>query len=174
MPKIYTKTGDKGMTTLYDMSRVYKADSVFDILGELDELNVRVGKLAILVPVDSFLRDIQRILLNIGSDFATPASNKREKIVEITEADIKVLEDKIDMMDSKLPKLTVFVLPGVGLNDIVAHEARVCCRKVERQAWAIRDRVGYVKDETFRYLNRLSDFFFVYARYLSGGKEEKR
>ena len=174
MPKIYTKTGDKGSTTLYDMSRVSKADSIFDILGGLDELNVYIGKLCVFVPVDTFLREIQRKLLDIGSDFATPASNKREKIVEISEADIKALEDKIDMMESKLPKLTVFVLPGVALNDVAAHEARVCCRKVEREAWRIRDKVGYVKDETFRYLNRLADFFFVYERYLSCGKEIRR
>jgi len=176
MSRLYTKTGDKGFTTLYDMRRVSKTEIVFEVLGDLDELSAYIGQLCSIVndKESKFLRYIQSFLLDIGSNFAT--TTRRDKIRVTTVDDIKSLENAIDFYDSKSPKLTEFILPGVNPKDSIAHICRSVCRRAERNMWKLKNEydVFYVENETFHYINRLSDFFFAYARYLSEGKEFKR
>ena len=177
MSKLYTKTGDKGFTTLYDMRRVSKTEIVFDVLGDLDELSANVGYLCSygLNEQDTkFLRYIQSFLLYIGSNFAT--TTRRNNIRTTTIEDVKKIENAIDFYDSKSPKLTEFILPGVNTKDSIAHICRCISRRIERNMWKLKNayEIFYVEDETFYYVNRLSDFFFAFARYLSDGKEFKR
>ena len=175
MSRLYTKTGDKGFTTLYDMRRVPKKDDVFMILGSLDELSAYIGLLCSceLTQSDiSILRGIQNHLLNIGSNFAT--TTKRDKIVKMSKENVAEMEALIDTYDSKSTKLTEFILPGSNRNDSVAHICRSICRRAELYMWRIHDDDFYVEQETFHYVNRLSDFFFAFARYLSNGKEIRR
>lgn len=182
MPKLYTKVGDSGMSSLYDMRNVSKADWVFKVLGDFDELSAHIGLLCCKLPDDfspqiTYLRRIQSMLLNFGSNFAT--MHNREKIVKTTEADVKNIENEIDFLDGSCPKLTEFILPGIGETDSIAHVCRAVCRRAERNVWTLKDLGDEtpVEKETFQYLNRLSDYFFALARFLvykSGKKEIKR
>jgi len=178
MSKLYTKTGDKGYTSLYDMRRVPKTNLIFDVLGDLDELSAYIGQLCSYITSEqdlNFLRKIQTNLLDIGSDFAT--KNRRNNIKIMTQKDIVEIENAIDYYDSKSPKLTEFILPGVNTKDSLAHVCRSVSRRVERNMWKVKDDFEenfYVEKETFHYINRLSDFFFAFARYLSEGKETTR
>lgn len=177
MSRLYTKTGDKGFTTLYDMRRVPKTEMVFDVLGDLDELSAHIGHLCSSGLNDEdikFLRYVQSFLLDIGSNFAT--TTRRNNIKITTLEDVKKVENAIDFYDSKSPKLTEFILPGVNIKDSIAHICRSVSRRVERNMWKLKNEYEtfYVEDETFQYINRLSDFFFAFARYLSDGKEFKR
>lgn len=177
MSKLYTKTGDKGYTNLYDMRRVPKSNLIFDVLGDLDELSAHIGQLcSYSLPQQdlNFLRKIQTNLLDIGSDFAT--KTRRNNIKIMTHADVVEIENAIDYYDSKSPKLTEFILPGVNAKDSSAHVCRSVSRRVERNMWKSKDddKDFYVQKETFHYINRLSDFFFAFARYLSEGKETTR
>lgn len=166
MPKIYTKTGDKGTTSLYDMSRVEKSNIIFDVLGDIDELSCYIGLLCSVLKSDdvNFLRFIQHKLLDIGSDIAT--LSKRDKIVEVSLDDVKELEQKIDYYSDLKEPLKEFILVGYGIEDSYSHLCRAIARKAERNLWKIKDYIS-TGENTFIYMNRLSDFFFVLARYLS-------
>jgi cob(I)alamin adenosyltransferase len=148
------------------------------VLGDLDELSAYIGYLCAsgINEEDSrLMRYIQSFLLDLGSNFAT--TTRRDKIKTTTLDDIKKIEDAIDFYDQKSPKLTEFILPGVNLKDSTAHICRSICRRAERNMWKLRNQYEetfYVENETFHYVNRLSDFFFAFARYLSDGKEFRR
>ena len=195
--KIYTKKGDKGMTSLYDCSKLNKSSIIFDVMGEIDELSVRVGMLISSInlgpkiltlnltelKIVSKLRDIQINMQDINSILATPNQNKRDKKlknVSIDESVVKGIEELIDKMEKYIPRLTYFILPCVTREDSLSHSCRTQTRKCERMLWKLvnnDDHLSYIDDAIFKYMNRLSDFFFVLARYIcfkTNNKEVKK
>ncbi len=175
--KIYTKTGDNGTTGLFDGTRVSKSNEIFDVLGTLDELSAHIGMLCALEEKNDtlkiFLRTIQRHLLDIGSVIATPTKKDMSKY-NITEEDIKNIEIDIDRMEADNAPLTKFILAGVNKSDSQSHICRAVCRRLEREM--IRYSIDSERDFPLliKYINRLSDYFFVLSRNLSGCEEEER
>jgi cob(I)alamin adenosyltransferase len=165
--RIYTRTGDTGETSLFDNSRVSKADPRVDAYGEVDELNAYLGAVlaagldAGLVPV---IEAIQRDLFAIGARLADPASRIATRVSKagIGEADVARLEEAIDRLETELPPLRRFILPGGSMPGALLHVTRTVCRRAERRV------VGLGQDAVERvivvYLNRLSDLLFVLAR----------
>jgi cob(I)alamin adenosyltransferase len=184
MSRLYTKGGDNGLTSLYDMRLCSKDNIVFSVLGTLDELSAHMGMVCSLMgnnESSNVLRVIQNRLLDIGSDVAT--LRNRKKINEITDDDLVFVETYIDEMDGKAPKLTEFILPGYTPIDSQLHICRSVCRRLEREMWEwwntdrenknIENKIQ-TKIQTLKYINRLSDFFFAMARVFSEGKEITR
>ena len=165
--KIYTKTGDAGETSLFDGSRVSKADHRVDAYGEVDELNACLGA-ARGVCRDADLRDalagIQQQLFAVGARLADPSVKIAERVTKagVREADVERLEQWIDRLETELPPLRRFILPGGGETGSWLHLARTVCRRAERRVVALGD--GAVEPVVVRYLNRLSDLLFVMAR----------
>lgn len=169
--KIYTKTGDKETTGLYDGSRVHKSSSIIEALGYLDSLSVAIAGIIVLekskeIELESkslidFLRELQSLLLDVGSIIAS--NGKQEITPEFKHAVIKELETNIDFMTENLPSLTKFILVGSGIEDVVVHNARVLCRQAEVKCCGLnlKDKHPHI----LQFLNRLSDFFFTLARY---------
>lgn len=178
MSRLYTKTGDNGTTNLYDMRKCSKTDIVFDVLGTLDELSAHIGLVCVLLGKSVFieiLRAIQNRLLDIGSDIATVS--RREYVRPITNEDIDILERYIDESTAKTPKLTEFILPGYTEIDAHIHICRGICRRLEREMWKWRESPTVNIETsilTFKFINRLSDFFFAIARVCSEGKDITR
>ena len=169
--KIYTKTGDKGQTSLVGGTRVSKSDQKIEAYGTVDELNSAIGVIASSNEVHaSFLNNIQHKLFNIGSILASEA-NASFGIPLIEDEDIIQLEKEIDRLNIELPSLKNFILPGGSVLSAHTHVARCVCRRAER-------RVVILEDEKYtilvQYLNRLSDYLFVLSReYLRlEGKDE--
>ena len=168
--KMYTLTGDKGTTSLVGGKRVSKDDLRVEAYGTIDEVNSWVGLIAHNSKLDypgmhAMLRKIQNKLFNIGSYLATdPADPKHGTIKWITEADIKELESKIDEMDDELPPLKGFILPGGSRLSSLCGIARTVTRRAERRIVALSKR-DKVSSSVLKYVNRLSDFFFVFARF---------
>lgn len=175
MPKIYTKTGDKGKTGLYGGTRISKADMRINAYGTVDELNSNLGML-LNYPTKELkklnLQKIQSDLFVIGSQLAVDPEKKLE-IPEIKLESIEEIEAAIDEIDSKLPDLTSFILPGGNIQGSFCHIARSVCRRCERLVVLLSENAP-VDDLIIKYLNRLSDLLFVLARYyvISEGKEE--
>lgn len=181
MPKLYTKTGDKGTTCLYDMRKVPKGDKIMDFLGDSDELSAHIGYLITKIINQKYidkLRIIQNDLLDIGSNIATSTLAKRKTF--ISTEDVKKVEEWIDEMEEKNTPLKEFILPGVDEADSQAHICRAVCRRVERKLVnlhfdeELNKEFQYVSDEILQYVNRLSDFFFAFARFASGCQEITR
>ncbi len=171
--KIYTKTGDSGTTGLLGGSRVKKYDIRLEAYGTVDELNASVGVIrsgTLSEKTDSWLLEIQNKLFNIGSVLASDDRGKKitEKLA-ITIDDISFLEKAIDEMDSELPKLKQFILPGGDLASAQCHVARTVCRRAERRIIEFNDSEE-VQPEMMKYINRLSDFLFVLARKLADNR----
>ena len=168
MVKIYTKTGDKGTTSLYDGQRVPKYNINLDVVGEIDELSSRIGMLCALSRKNKMLpvlRKIQCLLQNFNSYIATE-DKKGKKLPDIKDTIIKELEIIIDDLDYKNANLTKFILPGVMQDDAQAQLCRIQTRKVERKLLLlIKEKNDLVPDIIRIYINRLSDFFFVLARW---------
>ena len=174
--KLYTKTGDKGTTSLYDMRRVGKHECIFEVLGDLDELSAHIG-MVLSFKNDFYhkvLRNLQSKLLDIGSDIATVKN--RNKVVEITESDVKQIENYIDDLQSQAPPLREFILPGFQPVDAQIHICRAVSRRLERHLWLMKktDEEHPTKNETYIYINRLSDFFFALARAFTKENEITR
>ena len=173
---IYTKTGDKGKTSLVGGSRVDKTHIRLDAYGTVDELNSFVGLLVcglMDTELKNFLLYIQNKLFVVGSYLATEADANTEKsAVIITESDIDALETMMDKMDAELPKLTRFILPGGSESAARAHICRTVCRRAERNVYRVADEYP-IHEMILIFLNRLSDFFFLTARFESQktGKE---
>jgi cob(I)alamin adenosyltransferase len=174
--KIYTGSGDRGMTSLFSGERVKKSYERVEAYGDLDELNSVLGALAAALPGDKDAmvketQDIQSDLFHLGAWLATtPDSPSLSKIEKISLAKIKHLESAIDRLQEHLPPLQVFILPGGHLSAALAHIARTVCRRTERHVVLLRDE--YIGDEVTKqfeavlsYLNRLSDYLFALARY---------
>lgn len=177
MPKIYTKTGDTGETSLYCGKRISKDDYIFDILGNIDELSCRIGFLYSLINTSEIniscnLKDIQQNLQHINSIIATEDPIKQKKLIRIDENDVNFLELTIDNIEKNNLKLTTFILPGENMKDAQSHLCRTQTRLVERLLWNFYKRKDIMNSQldfhyTLKYINRLSDFFFVLARFLS-------
>jgi cob(I)alamin adenosyltransferase len=175
--KIYTKSGDKGTTSLLGGTRVTKDHQKLEAYGTVDELNSIIGVLiASQNTFDEFLTNIQHHLFNIGSLLAMEKEVNFE-LPSIEESDIVALEKEIDKLNEDLPTLKNFILPGGNLSSANAQFARTVCRRAERRVVALADDNYNI---LVRYLNRLSDYLFVLGRallHLDGKKEviwEKR
>ena len=175
--KVYTRTGDNGLTSLYDGSRVAKSEQIFDVLGALDELASHIGVLCSKYNNEStcvlhnkylrcgeFLQLVQRKLLNIGSIIATPNTNENTVLPTIQDEDVLKIEHEIDELDLFLKPLTVFlIMDGFNEQSAHAHVCRTVCRRAEREL----EKYGNVDRTISRFVNRLSDYFFTLARYSS-------
>jgi cob(I)alamin adenosyltransferase len=176
--RIYTKTGDKGSTSLIGGTKVPKSHLRIESYGTVDELNSFVGLLgdhlnlagipSLSTDVVALLREIQDRLFTIGSSLACdPEKEPKLKIPDLKEEDITVLEAAIDRMDTVLPPMRSFLLPGGHVAVSTAHIARTVCRRAERSCVRLHEEQQYVEPIVIRYLNRLSDYFFQLARYVA-------
>ncbi|MDH6310373.1 cob(I)alamin adenosyltransferase [Dysgonomonas sp. PFB1-18] len=173
---IYTKTGDKGTTSLVGGTRVAKAHVRLEAYGTTDELNSFVGFLKEQVSDEHDLETlsyIQHKLFTVGSYLATETEAIPPKAASIiTDKDIALLENEMDKMDSELPPLRQFVLPGGSESASRAHLCRTVCRRAERCIYRVKEEFP-VDDHVLTFVNRLSDYFFLLARKESNknGKE---
>lgn len=174
--KIYTKTGDKGLTSLIGGTRVPKYDLRIECYGTVDELNSYIGLIG-CQPIDQHskatLKEIQDRLFTIGAYLATDPQRSRMQIPDLQESDINRLEQEMDAMGDLLPELKHFILPGGNTIVSYCHIGRCVCRRAERLVFQLASETT-VDDKISRYLNRLSDFLFVLARKLNSdaGTEE--
>jgi cob(I)alamin adenosyltransferase len=166
--KIYTKTGDAGETGLFGGARVSKASDRVDVYGEVDELNSVIGAARAHGTdprCDALLKTVQSELFNIGAELACVAGKEFKLGVPlVSDAEITPLEDMIDALEADLQPLTNFVLPAGSVEASFLHIARTVCRRAERKLVALSQREP-IRNELVRYLNRLSDLFFVMARH---------
>lgn len=163
---IYTKTGDKGTTALVGGTRVAKAHVRLDAYGTIDELNSFVGSLACLIEDDNkeILSYIQHRLFTVGSYLATETEAIPPKAASIiSDDDIKMIEQKMDEIDSQLPKINKFILPGGSEAAARANICRTVCRRAERCIYRVKESFP-VEDNILMYVNRLSDYFFLLGR----------
>jgi cob(I)alamin adenosyltransferase len=164
--KIYTKTGDKGKTSLLGGTRVSKGDLRIETYGTVDELNSYLG---LVSDLDSdaqrvaFIRNIQSRLFTVGSSLAAETARARDFKPDLAEEDIIALEQSIDEMNEVLPVMTNFIIPGGHQLVSTTHVARTVCRRAERLVIKL-SAVEEVEEIIIRYLNRLSDYLFVLAR----------
>ena len=168
--KIYTKTGDRGDTRLFDGTKTRKNDPRVDTYGDVDELNSFIGAAAswlgdsVLV---AQLADIQRDLFSVGAQLANPKSAAETNArFHLDERRILILEAAIDQFETELPPLRQFILAGGCPAGALLHVARTVCRRAERRVVALAASVP-VDEVVIRYLNRLSDFLFVLARVVN-------
>jgi cob(I)alamin adenosyltransferase len=167
--KIYTKTGDKGQTSLLGGSRVPKHHLRIESYGTIDELNSHIGLLrdqAINAKHIEVLLEIQDRLFTIGSYLASEPQKSKVKIPLLKEEDVVFLEKQIDELNDSLPPMRSFILPGGHTTVSFCHIARCVCRRAERLVVHLSE-TETVSDTILRYLNRLSDYLFVLARKLS-------
>ncbi|WP_296236610.1 cob(I)yrinic acid a,c-diamide adenosyltransferase [Psychrobacter sp. UBA5136] len=171
LSKIYTRTGDDGTTGMADGSRVSKADNLFNVMGDVDELNSHIGlvraQLAQMTTDAKQKADfaqalviIQHLLFNIGGELAMP------EYEGVNSAHIEWLEQQIDRMNSSLPALKDFILPTGSVLVSQLHVARTVCRRAERQAVLLQQqRPEAIRPTAISFINRLSDWLFVAARF---------
>lgn len=168
--KIYTRTGDKGQTGLLGGSRVAKDDLRIEAYGTVDELNSHLGMLRDLAGTHHarLLVEIQHTLFALGSRLASSSDEEaaKFKVPPVTEAHIAALENAMDAMDSELPTLRNFILPGGHPAVSQAHICRTVCRRAERRLVQLSGTEA-LPEVLVRYLNRLSDLFFMLARHLA-------
>ena len=181
--KVYTKTGDTGKTSFYDGNRASKFSINFEVLGEMDELSSRIGLLCVYCPKNTMLRKIQRTIQDFNTYIATV--DKENKVLPPLEDNlVSEIESCIDEMELENTKLTKFILPGVILADAQAHLCRTQARKAERCVIFLQSADSVIEmtnggkhvcldlseftipDIILKYMNRLSDFFFVFARWI--------
>lgn len=167
--KIYTKTGDKGSTSLIGGTKVLKSHYRIESYGTIDELNSYIGLVKdMLQPVHqgSTLPEIQDRLFTIGSALACdPNKETALKIPDLKQSDIQLLEDEMDKMDEVLEPMKSFILPGGHPTISTIHIARCVCRRAERLCVQLMDIGEPVEPLILQYLNRLSDYLFILARY---------
>ncbi len=167
--KIYTKTGDEGITSLFGGTRVSKADLRIDTYGTIDELNSYIGLVRdqeVNQKRKEVLVEIQDRLFTIGSILATEPGNSRVKIPSLQEQDVLFLEQEMDKMDAELPPMRFFVLPGGHSSVSFGHVARTVCRRAERLTIGLNGH-EVVEPLVIKYLNRLSDYLFVLCRMMA-------
>jgi len=173
---VYTKTGDKGKTGLIGGTRVPKNDVRLEAYGTIDELNSYVGLLRSYTTgeLTELLIVIQNQLFKMGSYLATDAKvSEFRSGINFEDVRVEELEKEMDRMEKELPELTGFVLPGGHESVSFCHVARTVCRRAERRVISMAE-YDDIDSGIVRYLNRLSDFLFVLARYFSNffGVEE--
>ena len=169
--KIYTKTGDKGLTSLIGGTRVSKSHIRIDSYGTIDELNSFLG-----LCIDSIndeksktvLKEIQDRLFTIGSSLACdPDKEPLMKLPDLKDTDITFLEKEIDGMNEVLPVMKSFILPGGSVAVSHIHIARCVCRRAERICVAMQENELFIDVKVIQYINRLSDYLFILARYIA-------
>lgn len=177
--KIYTKTGDKGKTSLMDGSRVYKHDIRVESYGTIDELNSIIGIVVSKLQIKNYelqMRDvlvtIQNNLFEIGARLANPHVSENPKLLKLLQNHVQELESYIDEMTLEMPELTYFILPGGGEVGSLLHLARTVSRRAERRVVSLAQQ-STVEKEILVYLNRLSDLFHTMSRY-ANFKENKK
>ena len=167
--KIYTKTGDKGSTSLIGGTKVPKSDLRIETYGTVDELNSWIGLLNDQLADETIqpeLQEIQDRLFTIGSSLATDAEKEpKMKLPDLHAGDIEFLEKRIDDMTAMLPIMKSFILPGGHPTVSSIHIARCVCRRAERLAVGMKHHKLFVDEKLIQYLNRLSDYLFTLARF---------
>jgi len=167
--RIYTKTGDQGETALFGGRRVPKSDLRVDAYGTVDELNSFIGLLRDSVDnqhVREILAHTQHRLFTLGAHLASDPA-KHPPTPDLLPDDISLLENEMDAMDELLPPLKHFILPGGHTTVSYCHLCRTVCRRAERLTVALVQSGEPVDELALQYLNRLSDYFFLLARFLS-------
>lgn len=167
MPKIFTKTGDKGETGRFDGTRVPKNDPQMEVQGSIDECNSAIGLARAYISdeqLNSILKNFQSLLLVAGSEVTNVSHDNR--LPFITDGNITQMEELIDDVEEELEPLTNFILPAGGKAAGHLHIARAASRKVERRLVTLRDSSD-VNPTLLAYFNRLSDTLFVLSRYAS-------
>lgn len=169
--KIYTKTGDKGMTSLFGGKRVAKHNIRIDSYGTVDELNANLGLVRdqnLDAQSEKCLIHIQNTLFTVGAILASDSNktSNTSKIPQLKDKDIQFLENEMDRMNADLPEMTHFVLPGGHVSVSYCHVARTVCRRAERLCTALFELEPF-DDKVLQYLNRLSDYLFVLARCIA-------
>jgi cob(I)alamin adenosyltransferase len=167
--KLYTKTGDTGETSLFDGTRVSKADDRVDAYGEVDELNAWLGLVrgfGLDPDLSAVIVEIQRDLFAVGAELADPRHKIAARVTKaaIGDEEVQRLEATIDRLETALSPLTRFILPGGPSSGAALHVSRTVCRRAERRVVALQPPVDPV---IVRYLNRLSDLLFVLARLVN-------
>jgi len=168
--KVYTKTGDKGKTSLIGGTRVSKYSTRIESYGTVDELNSYVGLLRDSIDdknIVAQLLEIQDRLFTMGSSLATDPEKSRMKLPSLHASDITFLENKIDEMDATLEPMKKFILPGGHPVVSYCHIARCVCRRAERLVVGIIQEDENLDEFVLPYLNRLSDYLFELSRYMS-------
>lgn len=164
LSKIYTRTGDQGTTGLGDGTRVDKDALRVEAYGTTDELNSALGMVlaepGVSAELRHWLEEIQHDLFDLGAELCIPGHSV------LTAAFIERLEQQIDSMNTQLPPLKEFILPGGNRAASACHLARTICRRAERRVFSL-SKVETINDWGLKYLNRLSDFLFVAARILA-------
>lgn len=166
---LYTRTGDSGTTSLVNGTRVAKNSPRVNAYGTIDELNAQIGLLQAQISfLDNFVYDtllrINNLLFNIG---AYLADGSEGAVPMLTDDDVTALEHAIDTLDSMVPPLKQFVLPGGSVGASQAHVARTICRRAEREILTLSDTGAVVSELVTTYINRLSDYLFILARYVN-------
>jgi cob(I)alamin adenosyltransferase len=166
--KIYTKTGDKGQTSLIGGTRVPKHHLRIETYGTIDELNSYIGLVRDAFQHEhsrNMLREIQDCLFTIGASLASDPVRSKMKIPDLTDSDVSLLEREIDAMSAQLPELKNFILPGGNIVASYCHITRCVCRRAERLVVQLSEN-EQVNEKILAYLNRLSDYLFVLARFI--------
>ncbi len=168
--KIYTKTGDQGMTSLIGGSRVAKNSVRLEAYGTIDELNSHIGMIRSFVIGEQIVNElivIQAHLFELGGNLATDSILSNVKLtLGVKEEDILFLEEAIDRMDAAVPPLKYFLLPGGSQVVSFCHIARTVCRRAERRILDLSTETA-VDDLLVKYVNRLSDYLFILSRKIS-------
>lgn len=166
---LYTRTGDQGTTSLVGGERVKKNSVRLEAYGTIDELSSSLGTIAAdaacVEEVKGVVTEVQNELFNIGSYLATDSGNS-QKCDSLTNVKIENLEKAIDALDEQTPKIHAFILPGGSKISADTHMARTICRRAERRILDLADQ-SYVDPSVIEYINRLSDYLFIAARYLN-------
>lgn len=169
--KIYTKTGDKGTTSLIGGTKVSKSHLRIEAYGTVDELNSYIGLCRDLITDDTSrntLQEIQDRLFTVGSSLACdPEKEPKMKIPDLKEADVVLLEQEMDRMNEAIPAMKNFILPGGHATVSHLHIARCVCRRAERCCVRLDTGTGEIEPLIIQYMNRLSDYLFVLARYVA-------
>jgi cob(I)alamin adenosyltransferase len=169
--KIYTKTGDKGTTSLIGGTKVSKSHLRLETYGTVDELNSYLGLVNDHIndlPSKSVIKEIQDRLFTIGSSLACdPDKEPLMKLPDLKEEDVVFLEKEMDKMNEGLPVMKNFILPGGHIAVSTTHVARCVCRRAERLCVSLQQQELFVDPLVIKYLNRLSDYLFVLARYIA-------
>lgn len=175
--KIYTKSGDAGQTSLVDGKKIPKTSLRLEVYGTVDELNSIVGVLrtealearlnkSVADETTAMMKLIQNKLFDVGSLLACSVDFDSSKLPQIKVSDIETLEKKMDEYQESLEELKSFTLPGGGKLNAWAHMARTVCRRLERLLWKLNESEE-LNPLILKYINRLSDYFFVYSRWVS-------
>lgn len=167
--KVYTRTGDNGSTGILGGTRLRKDHARIDAYGTVDELNACIGLLRDgegMAAYAEVLISIQEDLFTLGSHLASDPEKNKMELPQLHEKRISFLETQMDEMDAELPALKNFILPGGHTTVSYCHLARCVCRRAERATISLAAS-SYVEEHLIRYLNRLSDYFFVLSRKLA-------